>query len=97
MASPIVTHTRTTLGARLAGGRRNQKMKNDSVFSAVPKNAREAATLGLDLFGDNVVDAEQRFTGENTAVQRGEIAIEDGGIVIPFTAEIRFGKPRSAA
>jgi len=60
-------------------------------------DVRNAALLGFGLF-DGFSAADDEFTGPHTVIRRGEWELDvDKGIEIPFTASIKFGRPRITA
>jgi hypothetical protein len=74
------------------------KFRPDAKGREVFVSVRNAVTnLDFDLFA-GWSDAEDEFTGPNTVHRRGEWEIEIGeGIEIPFTSNIKFGRPRLTA
>jgi len=59
----------------------------------VPKNVREIVLKGFDLAeGFSIYDED--FTGANAVVRRGTFEPDGADLEIPFTASIKFGKPR---
>jgi hypothetical protein len=69
----------------------------DAKFKKVLVNVRGAVRLGFTLFsGFSAIRDE--FTGPHTVIRHGEWELEAaGGIEIPFTSTIKFGRPRLTA
>jgi hypothetical protein len=62
----------------------------------IPRNVREIVLQGFDLQEGFSTD-EDTFTGPNTIERRGEFEPDGSHITIPYTASIRFGRPRPIA
>jgi hypothetical protein len=54
-------------------------------------NVRNAVLAGFDLLAASFV-AEDKFTGPNAVIRRGDMEF-DRGVDIPFTSNIEFGRP----
>jgi hypothetical protein len=58
-----------------------------------PKNAREIALAGCNL-SEGFSFYEETFIGAHTVERRGEFEPDGSQLTIPFTARIKFGRPR---
>ena len=61
--------------------------------SMLPNSVREAVLDGIDLLGSSF-SGEDKFTGKDTFVRKGEIEPDCANFVIPFTAVTKCGRPR---
>ena len=71
-------------------------MKNE--FSAVPRDARHAASRGFN-FREGFRQVEDDFVDANKMARRGTMEIYDdqgNALEVPFTATYTFGKPVAA-
>lgn len=66
-----------------------------------PADAREVATLGIDLSEFTSDSGAHRFTGSRTSIKKGTLQTNAGGFdgsqpafEIPYVATYKFGKPR---
>jgi hypothetical protein len=69
----------------------------DAKTKKVLVNVRSAVQLNFTLFS-GFSAWQDEFTGPHTVIRRGEWELEAaGGIEIPFTSTIKFGRPRLTA
>jgi hypothetical protein len=61
--------------------------------AGIPRNVREVVLQGFDLHA-GCFTATDSFTGPHTIVRRGEVQPDGADFEIPFTASIKFDRPR---
>jgi hypothetical protein len=57
------------------------------------RSVRDAVLSGMDLLGSSF-SAEDKFTGKDTFVRKGEVEPDCANFVIPITAVTKCGRPR---
>jgi hypothetical protein len=71
---------------------KGQAEKGETMYT-IPSNVRQAVLQGADI-GEGFTTTEERFTGPNTSISRGEIEPDDTDFKIPFTARTTYQRPR---